>query len=34
MANLPVKAGGRQHADADVGAVPRQIVGLAPLWEI
>src|SRR5258708_15912460 len=34
MANLLVKAGGRQHAYSDVCAVPRQIVGLAALGEI
>ena len=31
MADLPVKAGGRQDADADVRPVPREIVGLAAL---
>ena len=34
MADLLVKAGGRQDADADVRAVPREIVGLAALGEI
>ena len=34
MANLAVEAGRRQNADADVGAVPRKIVGLTALGEI
>ena len=34
MADLLVEAGGRQDADPDVGAVPREIVGLTALGEI
>ena len=34
MADLLVKAGGRQDADADVRAVPCEIVGLTALGEI
>ena len=34
MADLLVKAGRRQDADADVRAVPRKIVGLTALGEI
>src|SRR5580700_3913043 len=34
MTDLLVKAGGRQDADPDVPAVPREIVGLAALGEI
>src|SRR5450631_1561816 len=34
MANLAVEAGWRQDADADVGAVPRKIVGLTARGEI
>ena len=34
MADLLVKAGGRQDADPDVGAVPREIVGLTALGKI
>jgi hypothetical protein len=34
MADLTVKAGRRQDADADVGAVPRKIVGLTARGEI
>src|SRR5260370_31994826 len=34
MADLLVKAGGRQHAYSDVCTVPRQIVGLAALGEV
>ena len=33
-ADLLVKAGGRQDAHADVGAVPREIVGLTAIEEI
>jgi len=34
MADLLVKAGGRQDADPDVRAVPREIVGLTALGQI
>jgi hypothetical protein len=34
MADLLVKAGGRQDADADVGVVPRQIVGSTALDKV
>ena len=34
MANLAVEAGRRQDADADVAAVPREIVGLTAIEEI
>src|SRR5258705_6065255 len=34
MADLLVKTAGRQDVDPDVGAVPRQIVGLTALGEI
>ena len=34
MANLAVEAGRRQDADADVGAVPRKIVGLTARGKI
>src|SRR6202043_546450 len=34
MTKLAVEAGGRQDADADVGAVPREIVGLTAIEEI
>jgi hypothetical protein len=34
MSNLAVEAGRRQDADADVGAVPRKVVGLTARGEI
>ena len=34
MADLLVKAGRRQNVDADVRAVPREVIGLAALGEI
>jgi hypothetical protein len=34
MADLLVKAAGRQDAYSDVGAVPRKIVGLTALGKI
>lgn len=34
MADLLVEAGGRQDADSDVGAIPRQIVGLTALDKV
>jgi hypothetical protein len=34
MANLAVEAGRRQDADADVGAVPRKVVGLTARGEV
>jgi hypothetical protein len=34
MADLLVEAGGRQHTDPDVGAIPREIVSLTTLGKI